>query len=138
MRMLCFCDFITKYIKFKQENKKKHNFKWKYFMVICFSWNNWKWWNEWTVFDVNPEPFRKCFASGIFILNMLKSTVQKLKKHIMQKFLKGNRVFIKQKWSEEASKSEQFTMLIVNHLTNANVLFLDFYYKICQSQTKKS
>ena len=65
---------------------------------------------------------------------MLKSKVQKLKKHILQKFL----VFIKQKWSEEASKSEQFTMLIVNHLTNANVLFLDFYYKICQSQTKKS
>ena len=27
MRMVCLWDFITKYVKFKQEKKKKHNFK---------------------------------------------------------------------------------------------------------------
>ena len=39
---------------------------------------------KWTVSDVNREPlFRKCecFASGILLLNMLISKVEKLKKH---------------------------------------------------------
>ena len=79
MRMLYFWDFIIKYVKFKQEKKEKHNFVRKNLREIHFPLNK----KTWTVSDVNREPFRKCesFASGILLLNMLISKVEKLKKH---------------------------------------------------------
>ena len=49
-------------------------------------------------------------------------------KTILQKFWKGNKFVINQKWRERASESRQFTMFITNILTNANVSFLWFYY----------
>ena len=59
-------------------------------------------------------------------------------KPILQEFWKGNRIYIKQKWSEwRASKNGQFAMLIVNHLTNANVSFLGFYYQMPYNKTKE-
>ena len=48
-----------------------------------------------------------------------------------------NRLFIKQKRREQASKSGQFTMFIVNHLTNANVSFLDFITKHVKFKREK-
>ena len=53
---------------------------------------------------------------------MLNSNVEKLKKHNFKKKIAGKFVF------HENKKSGWFAMLIVNHLTNENALFLGFYY----------
>ena len=46
---------------------------------------------KWTVCDFDREPFRtcECFASGILLLNMLISKVEKWKKHNSAWILKG-------------------------------------------------
>ena len=78
MWMLCFWDFIIKYVQFKPKKKEKHNFVRNILGKFIFHKTK-----KWAVSDVNREPFRKCecFASGILLLNMLISKVEKLKKH---------------------------------------------------------
>ena len=106
-------------LKSNVKKVKKHNFKKK--LAGKFVFHETK---KWAVCNVNREPFDKweCFVLGILSLNMLKSNVKRVKKHNFKKKFAGKFVFHKTK------KSGQFAILIVNHLTNENALFLGIYY----------